>query len=200
MNEFMAWTMGDLRECGRIAIENSVNPLTRIDEVRGPGIVPGARLRVSGVSDKRFVAVRTSTDRQVGFARRPDGRWVTLSKVDEVVIAVPAAEPDFAEVFWFDSHTLIEAFDAALAVRQEEGRDLSRAAPIFVALDGESGVASGLKSKARSRVTILRSELLLRRLANRAPVEGFIDRVKREFADMNGVDVSKVAVEFKIIS
>jgi hypothetical protein len=197
----MAWTKQDLRECGRLAIEKTSDPPPQIEEARGPGIVPGARLRVTEGSNERTVAIRTSWDRQVGFARRPDGRWVTMPNVDEVLVVVPSAEePDLAEVFSFDSHTLIEAFDAALAARKTKGQDLSRTAPIFVALEGESDVTSGLKSKAKPPLTISRSELLMRRRANRAAGEGFIDRVKREFAEMNGVEVSKVSVEFKIIT
>ena len=37
-------------------------------------------------------------------------------------------------------------------------------------------------------------------IANSQSRKGFVERVKREFAELNGVDVSKVAVEFKIIS
>ncbi len=197
----MPWTKQDLRECGRLAIEKRPGPPPHIEEVRGPGIVPGARLRVTNGSNERIVAIRTSWDRNVGFARRPDGRWVTMPNVDEVLIVLPSAqEPDLAEVFWFGSHTLIEAFDAALVVRKAEGPDLSPTAPIFVALDGESDVTAGLKSKAKSRVTISRSELLTRRRADRATEESFIDRVKREFAEMNGVDVSKVVLEIKIVA
>lgn len=197
----MPWTKQDLRECGRLAIEETADPPPQIDEVRGPGIVPGARLRVADGSNERIVAIRTSWDRNVGFARRPDGRWVTMPNVDEVLVVAPSAEePDLAEIFSFDSYALTEAFDAALAVRKAESPDLSRTAPIFVALDGEPDVTTGLLTKAKSRVTIQRSELLMRRRANRATEESFIDRVKREFAEINGVDVSNVVLEIKIVA
>jgi hypothetical protein len=197
----MAWpTKQGLREIGRLALERSADPPPRIDEVRGAGIIAGARLRVSDGSTTRTVAVRTSLVREVGFARRPDGRWVTIPKVDEVVVAAPSAdEPDAVEVLSFDSHTLIEVFDAALAIRKEEDPKLSRTAPIFVTLDGAAsdGIV-GLKVKAKWQMTIRRSDVSARRDANRSLAEGFIDRVKREFAEMNGVDVSKVVIEFKI--
>jgi len=115
---------------------------------------------------------------------------------------VPSAEKsDAVEVFSFDSGTLIHAFDAALAVRKEEDPRLPRTAPIFVDLDGDvSDVTAGLKAKARWRVIIPRSDVPVRRGANRDSAEGFVDRVKREFAEMTGVDVSKVSIEFKIIT
>jgi hypothetical protein len=124
-----------------------------------------------------------------------------MPNVDEVLVVAPSVEDDdLAEVFWFDSHSLIEAFNAALAVRKAEGPDLSQTAPIFVALDGESDVTSGLKARAKFQATISHSELLMRRRPNQAAGEGFIERVKREFAEMNGVDASNVSVEFKIIA
>jgi hypothetical protein len=199
----MAWpTKQDLRECGRLAIERRADPPPRIEEVRGAGIIPGARLRVSDGSTERTVAVRTSLGREVGFARRPDGRWVTMPKVDEVVVAAPSAdEPDAVEVLSFDSHTLIEVFDAALAIRKEEDPKLSRTAPIFVTLDGAaSDSIVVLKMKAKWQMIIPRSDMSTRRNGNRPSKEGFINRVKREFAEMNGVDVSKVVIEFKIIT
>jgi hypothetical protein len=164
--------------------------------------MPGARLRVFDDSGKRLVAVRTSLSREVGFARRADGSWVTLPKVDEVVVAVPSAdEADAAEVLSFDSKALIDEFDAALAIRQKEDPRLSRTAPIFVALDGAaSDATSGLKARACWQMTIPRSDVEVHRNVNGDSAEGFVDRVKREFADMNGVDVSKVSIEFKIIS
>jgi hypothetical protein len=191
----------DLREIGRMALEKSADPPPRIRQVRGPGIIGGSRLEVVAGDCERTVAVRTSLARELGFARRPEGSWVTLPNVDEVVVAVPSAEEvDDAEVLAFDAHTLIEAFDAALAAQKKTGPGLFSTAPVFIALDGESSATSGLKGKAKWRLVIPRSALSARRKENASATEGFVDRVKREFAEMNGVDVSKVVIEFKIIA
>jgi hypothetical protein len=192
----------DLREIGRMALEKSADPPPQIRPLRGPGIIGGSRLEVvADDSCERTVAVRTSLARELGFARRPEGSWVTLPNVDEVVVAVPSAEEvDDAEVLAFDAHTLIEAFDVALAAQKKNGPGLFSTAPVFIALDGESSATSGLKGKAKWRLVIPRSALSARRKENASATEGFVDRVKREFAEMNGVDVSKVVIEFKIIA
>ena len=192
----------DLREIGRMALEKSADPPPRMRQVRGPGIIEGARLEVvAGDACERTVAVRTSLARELGFARRPEGSWVTLPNVDEVVVAVPSAEEvDDAEVLAFDAHTLIEAFDAALAAQKKNGPGVFSTAPVFIALDGEPSATSGLKEKAKWRMVIPRSALSARRKANAPSTDAFIDRVKREFAEINGVDVSKVVIEFKIIA
>jgi hypothetical protein len=100
---------------------------------------------------------------------------------------------------------LIEAFDAALAVRQKENPRFSHKAPIFIALDASDrgrfpDLTSGLKERAQWKTLIPLASVPLRGSAATASNEGFIDRVKREFAELNGVDVSKVVVEFRIIA
>jgi hypothetical protein len=191
-----------LRECARLALEGRG---IQAEVKPGPGIVPGARLLTMAGSEEREVAVRTSLDREVGLTRHPDGRWMTIPNVDEVVVAVPSAEePDSAEVLCFDSDVMIEAFDAALAARMKQDSKLSHKAPIFIALDhsakGSSpNLQSGLKTKSKWRTLIPLSAVSMPSLA-RPSAEGFIDRVKREFAELNGVDVSKVVVEFRIIA
>jgi hypothetical protein len=124
-----------------------------------------------------------------------------MPNVDEVLVVAPLVDnPDAAEVLWFDSDALTQAFDAALVVRKEENPKLSRTAPIFVDLDGPPDATSGFRAKAKSQAVIDRSRLLMHRRANQAAEEGFIERVKREFAEMIGVDASKVSVEFKIVA
>jgi hypothetical protein len=191
----------DLREIGRMALEKSADPPPQIRQVRGPGIIGGSRLKVvADGSCERTGAVRTSLARELGFARRPKGSWVTLPNVDEVVVVVPSAdEVDDAEALAFDAQILIEAFDAALAAQKKDRLGLFSTAPVFIALDGDLSVTSGLKRKAKWRMVIPRSALSSRRKVN-ASTNAFVDRVKREFAEMNGVDVSKVVIEFKIIA
>jgi hypothetical protein len=190
------------RECARIALEGRG---LRVELKAGAGIVPGARLRTFRGSEAREVAVRTSLDREVGFTRHPDGSWVTIPAVDEIVVAVPSAEePGSAEVLCFDREVMIDTCNAALAARKKEYPQLSHKAPIFIALDTSNeghppNDPSSLKAKAKWRTSV---PLATGRTRNRASLraESFIEQVKREFAELNGVDVSKVVVEFRIIA
>ena len=172
--------------------------------VSGPGIVPGARLRATaGPAAGKQIAVRTSQDREVGLLRREDnGKWRTIPKVHELVVAVPSlTNPDTSiEVFCFDSKTVIALFDAA--VEKAGSRALSYKAPVFIALDespqkGSGALAGGLGAQAKWR-----EEISVKSIAAKLPnqSDGFIERVKREFADRNGVDVSKVVLEFRILA
>jgi hypothetical protein len=192
-----------LRECARVALEGRG---LRVELKTGAGIVPGARLRTFHGSEAREIAVRTSLDREVGFNRHPDGRWITIPSVDEIVVAVPSAEePSSAEVLSFDREVVIDACNAALAAQKREYPELSQKAPIFIALDTpdkghSSDVSSGLNAKAKWRTSVPLAAVRTHKSTSAPRAESFIERVKREFADLNGVDVSKVMVEFKIIA
>ena len=193
-----------LRECARVALEERG---FTVELIGGAGIVPGARLRASKDSDdKRDIAVRTSLDREVGLTRNPDGHWVTIPQMDEVIVVVPGADdPNSAEVFSFAPDAIVQAFNAALKARQKEQPDFSRKAPIFLALDEASrgrsaDVNSGLKTKAQWRALVPLASVPRHRLSQAASAVGFIERVRQEFADLHGVDVSKVTVEFRITS
>jgi hypothetical protein len=192
-----------MRKCARVALERMGH---RVELKRGAGIVPGARLRTFHGSETREIAVRTSLDREVGFTRHPDGRWTTISSVDEIVVAVPSAEePSSAEVLSFDREVIIDACNAALAARKNEYPELSHKAPIFIALDTANNRhspdgASGLKAKAKWRTSVPLAAVRTHKSTSVPPAESFIERVKQEFAELNGVDVSKVVVEFKIIA
>jgi len=172
--------------------------------VSGPGIVRGARLKATaGPISGKQVAVRTSQDREVGLLRRDDDRtWRTIPRVRELVVAVPSLtnQESSIEVLCFDSKTVIELFDAA--VKKAGKRALSYKAPVFMALEdspkkGSGALAGGLGAKAKWR-----EEIPVASIAANPPdqSDGFIERVKREFAERNGVDVSKVVVEFRIVA
>jgi hypothetical protein len=196
-----------LRECARLALEQRG---FRVDLVGGPGIVPGARLRASKGSESREIAVRTSTDREVGLARRPDGRWATISRVDEVIVVVPAVDqPDTAEVFSFAPKDLMRAFDAALKARKKGKPRFSVKAPIFLPLDelvaadasqSSLGLDVDRGQKAEWPILVPLAAVPRHRLLPSVTAVGFIERVRREFADLHGVDVNKVTVEFRITS
>src|SRR5579863_9668743 len=87
------------RECARRVLEQKGYT---VEDKGGPGVVPGARLRVSKESKVMRVAVRTSLDRQVGLARNADGSWMTVGSMDSVIVVAPSVEnPDCAEVLEF---------------------------------------------------------------------------------------------------
>jgi hypothetical protein len=148
-------------------------------------------------------------DREVGFIRDRQGNWRTIPKVDLVVVAVPADDKvrkrrsvEAIEVFGFDPKVLKREFDAALAAQLERHPDLSYKAPIFVSLDKVPGRASSSSSSSSSSSVLKtknlwREELPLNSMALHGDV-GFIERVKREFAELMGVDVSRVTVDFHI--
>ena len=127
-----------------------------------------------------------------------------MPNVDEIVVVVPSAEePDSAQVFCFDSHVMIEAFDAVLSARENKNPQFSYKSPIFIALDGSKKgrtpeTVSGLEAKAKWQMSVPLTDV--RRGSVHPSARGFIDRVKREFAELNGVDVSKVVIEFRIIT
>lgn len=117
-------------------------------------------------------------------------------------MVVPAPEDlNSAEVFSFQREAIISAFDGALAKQRKRNPDLSQKAPIFLRLDdrqkGRSGeLELGLKHSAEWSLLVP----LARRDVVAVSPEGFVERVKREFAQLNGVDASKVVVEFRIIA
>jgi hypothetical protein len=192
-----------LRECARLALEQRG---FRLEAVLGPGVVPGSRLRASTQSGPREIAVRSSTDREIGLVRRPDGRWATIPRMDEVIVVAPAAEnPNVAEVLSFAPEIIVRTFDRALAVRQTEKPDLSLKAPIFVALDApirglDQEMFPALKAQAQWQMMIPLAAVPPHRRSPRATAAGLLERFKQELADLHGVDVSKVTVEIHITS
>jgi hypothetical protein len=189
-----------LRKCAQEAMEARGYTVRR---VTAAGIVPGARLRVkkAGAPERR-VAVRTSKDRKVGLMRDPDtGDWRTIPEADEVIVAVQAQDdPNLAEVFGFAPEALIRAFDALAAkTLAKKSREKALKSPIFIALDHQlddpNELSSNLKKKSAWSMIVPLKPL---KAAAEGSV-GFVERVKREFAELNGVDVSKVLVNFQII-
>jgi hypothetical protein len=192
-----------LRECARVALEQRG---FTVELISGAGIVRGARLRAVKGSQERNIAVRTSLDREVGLMRRPNGHWATIPRMDEVIVVAPSEdESGSAEVLSFAPDAIIRVFDAALEARQKENPNFSPKAPIFMALDAASGgryavVDSGLKTKAQWQILVPLASVPRHRLSQTESAVGFIERVRQEFADLHGVDVSKVTVEFRITS
>ena len=191
-----------LRRAAWAALQNECGYRIEVDE-RRQGVAPGARLLATKGSRTLRVAVRTSLTRRVRLMPRGDGSWRTVSDVDLVVVAVPAYRKSTAiEVLGFDPETMIGRFNAALKGRRGGSEtDL----PVVVALDektrrGSRNVPADLKSAALWHHVLPLDAPSLLDVANSQSHKGFVERVKREFAELNGVDASKVTVEFKIIS
>jgi hypothetical protein len=189
-----------LREIGRSVLEKR-GYQTEIQT--GQGLLPGARLIASKDGQTIEVAVRTSHQRAVSFTTQPDGRWRGLA-VDLIVAVVPAEKNyDGVDVLAFDARSVEERFDLARQGLQETSRASNFEMPVFIPLDKTSRKnvghsVSNLKEMAHWIDRVPASDVNLRVRADHQ--ETFIDRVKREFAEKNEVDVSKVFVEFRILT
>jgi hypothetical protein len=138
----------------------------------------------------------------VGLVRDPDsGDWRTIPEADEVIVAVQAQhDANLAEVFGFAPEILIRAFDALAAkTLAKKSREMALKSPIFIALDHQlddpHDLSSNLKKKSSWSMIV---PLKPQKTAAEGSV-GFVERVKREFAELNGVDISKVIVNFQIV-
>jgi hypothetical protein len=169
------------------------------------GAAPGARLIATRGAEKLKIAVRTSKGREVGLLRRVDGGgWRTVPEVDEVVVAVKSRKNHgnhtSIEVLGFDPDTLVGIFDAVTKGKKMCDSDT----PVFIALDekaekGSTSVGVGLRAKAKWKKDIVLNAQILSALPQAEP-SSLIERVKREFAELNGVAIDKVIVEFRIIT
>jgi hypothetical protein len=166
------------------------------------GLLPGARLAAIIDGREYDIAVKASVERTISFTKQSAKRWRTLSAVDLVVAIVPAlnSRDDF-EVLAFDKRRLVAVFEKAWAALRKAGRSLNFEIPIFVPLDEVSrkNVGHGVgnvKQLADWCVPLTAAEARARTTTE--PVDSFYDRVRREFAERNGVDVSQVEVEFRI--
>jgi hypothetical protein len=188
-----------LRRCARDAMEELGYSVRQVTAAR---VVPGARLQVKKSGDPiRRVAVRTSMDRKVGLTRDPaTGKWRTIPSAHLVVIAVPAQNnPECAEVFGFDPKVIIRAFDA-LERKALSGKPKGKASksPLFIALDHQLDDKNDLRSNLK-RKSVWSTIVALKPQGR--PVDRnaeFADRIKREFAELNAVDIGNVTVNLVI--
>jgi hypothetical protein len=188
-----------LRGCARVALESRGYS---VRHVTAAGVVPGARLQVKKSGDPiRRVAVRTSMDRKVGLTRDPKtGKWRTIPSAHLVVIAVPAQNhPDCAEVFAFDPKVIIRAFDA-LERKALSGNPKGKVSksPFFIALDHQLDDTNNLRSNLKKKSVW--SAIAALKPQGR-PVDRnaeFSDRIRREFAELNGVDIGSVTINLVI--
>jgi hypothetical protein len=173
-----------------------------VEDVTGRGLLPGARLSVTHERKTLRVAVKCSFERALGFGRDADGDWRPLINVDWIVAIVPAAGvSDDLQIYCFDASYLIEAYDNALSEMKRARRAPSLEMPIYIPLDRRSR-----KNVGHSEVGLAERAMwssLVEGAGELPPIaaqESFIEKVKREFAEINNVNVEKVSVEFRIIS
>jgi hypothetical protein len=165
------------------------------------GLLPGSRLIAKRDGQEIDVAVKASLERSVSFTKQSKSRWRTASAVDLVVAVVPALNAQNIEVLAFDAPPLVAMFEKAWKALEKAGRSLSFEIPIFVPLDEVSRKNVGhdianLKALAIWSVHLSPEEARAR--SSMESPETFYDRIKREIAERNGVDVSKVEFEFRI--
>ena len=163
--------------------------------------MPGARLIANTDGEEIDIAVKASVERSLNFTKQSKSRWRTLSAVELVVAVVPALNKNDIEVLGFDKPALITEFEKAWKALEKAGRSLSFEIPIFIPLDEVSRKNVGhdianLKARASWSVRLTAEEVRTRLAAESG--ETFYDRIKREFAERNGIDVSKVEVEFRV--
>lgn len=197
-----------LRACAQAALQRLK---FQVEVRKRPRVAPGGRLTVRRGPEKLEVAVRTSSKRDVTLLRGDDGKWKTIPGVDLVVVAVPTEHSqESVDVFGFDPPSMLELFDRAAAFQRKRNPAVSEELPICVALDsgrskGFGKAISGLKDKAKWSETVAIDDSILASAKKLEGVKkgdstiGFVERVKRELAELMGVDVSKVEVTFRIL-
>jgi hypothetical protein len=197
MEKWMKVTKSMLRVCAQTALRRRG---FEVSIAGGRGIVRGARLIARKGQTRLKIAVRTSLDREIGLTRNEHGEWRTVPKMDEVIVVVRSSEDDaVAEVLAFDPGEVVEAFDAVV----KESRDSVQAfkAPVFVPVDARRTKEEGLvvlKEKARWKELVSIQQISRGGSSDPKGADNFIERVKRDFAELVGVDVSKVSVEIRI--
>jgi len=190
-----------LRQLGRFAL---LDRGYKVEARTGQGLLEGARLFARKEDEELDIAVRTSYERHLSFSKRSQDEWATLPSVDLVLAVIPAEKnTGYFEVIAFDSKVLTAAFDKAWKPLERAKRAVSFEMPIFIPLDSGSRKnlghdLSNLKVDAVWSVNFGPDAIKARTLVGDA--ETFLDRVKREFAERNEVDVSKVVVEFRIVT
>jgi hypothetical protein len=188
----------DLRRAGRQALVEEGYEVTALS---GPGVLPGARLEAVRGKEVLTVAVRATQERFVGFSRHPNGHWRTLENVDLVLVATPIKKSLRAvEALAFNASELIPLFNDAQ--KQTNDAEPINSLPVFIPLDSDN------RKQLGHTVAGLKEHAVWRRVIESKPksdeptskMDAFLERVRREFAELTGVTVENVSVEFKVKS
>lgn len=166
----------------------------------GRGVLPGSRLSIRNPRGQEFdCAVKASDQRNLSFTRLVDGRWRTLQAVDIVIAVVPALDQaKDIEVYAFKAKFAVKKFDQAWNALKKAGRALGPQMPIFVPLDDASSRNLGHNVANLKELALWDRSFTRSQVKAMGGVDDFYERVRQEFADRNGVDASKVEVEFRI--
>jgi hypothetical protein len=189
-----------LRQLGREALEDEGYETAL---KKGQGLLPGARLIAKKDGKLLVVAVRTSHERVLSFTMQTNSHWRTLDNVDPVLAVVPAAKnSEFVDIFAFNAVALKAYFDLASKSLGRADRSSSFEMPIFIPIDKESrkNVGHNVSNLKEIKLWSAVKAAAMKVKMSDDSQETFIDRVKREFAERNEVDVSKVVVEFRILT
>jgi hypothetical protein len=188
-----------MRDAARIVLERRGY---KIQIKTGRGLVEGARLLATKSDEETVVGVRTSYDRVLSLTRHRDGSWRTLVSVNLLLVVAPQKnDSDILEVLAFDPSKIKQLFDRALKAMKKKRQDPGLEIPIVVPLDHTSRKDVGHDVRGLKDAATYTVPLAVEEVAAHSPTlqkETWIDRVKREFAERNGVDVNKVTVEFRI--
>ena len=177
----------------------------KVEERTGKGIRPGARWSAKPSKGPAIeVAVRTGRERSLGFSRLSDGNWRTFQGVQLVLCVVPAEKSaDDFDVFAFDSKTLGIWFGKALEALEKAARAPELHVPIFIALDEKSKKNLGHNIGGLKDEAVWSASISKKQIEDQSPsedLEELIDRIKRELAKRNKVDVSRVSVELRMLA
>jgi hypothetical protein len=116
------------------------------------------------------------------------------------LVAVPSeTSDDVIEVYEFEKQVLEDVFNKALAEMKGHRKAPTNEIPIFVPLDKRTSRSLGHSINNAKEL----GKLHLVNVSDLAQFKGeldrgFVARVRREFAELIGVEVSKVVVEFRV--
>lgn len=187
-----------MRDIGKAVLE-SRGYQTRV--VTSRGVLFGARLEAAKGEETFDVSVRSAQQRAVSFTRRSNGDWGGLS-TDRVLIVVPEKKgATTLEVLLFESDELRTQLEAAAKALGRSSKSSKFDVPILLPLDRVRAKKGRVPTQNLKDKSVW-SEIIDPSRFTAIPTreETLIERVKREFAEQNKVDVSKVMVEFKIIA
>ena len=193
-----------LRQSAPVAL--SGQGYSGIELISGPGIVPGARLRALKDGKSFVIAVRTSSDREVGLLRTPKGKWRTIPNVDLVVIAVPANDAPAVEVLAFEPEPLLEVFDAKVrSMKTGKPNQQHFRSPVFVALDDVRNSKTKRMQPGLLRKAHWQTLVPLDQVRTSLPMPGdenhgtrFYEQIKKQIADFVGIDAAKITLTISI--
>jgi hypothetical protein len=173
----------------------------------------GARVAIESGGRKGLALVRTSSDRWVGWMRK-DGEWKGFDEAEVIIVSSidNVQRPRMIEIYAFDPKIVRDAFEKNLAARVAANPRFKVTAPVFVGLDNckkgkPSSVSSNLSASALWMLKLPIDEADPASAAEntnspaKTPVETrekFAARVRQEFADLVGVPVDKVGIEFRV--